>query len=156
MGFPLFVSCSFSLAAFNILSLCLIFVNLISICLDMFLLGFILCGTLDHFLFYLGEIFNSNLFKNFLIHFLFLFLLWHPYSSNVGGFNLVPKVSETILSSFQLFTLFYSSAVISTILFTSSLIHLSPSYILLSVPSRVFLISVIVLFISVCLFFNSP
>ena len=151
-----FVTCSFSLAAFNILSLCLTFVNLISMCLGMFFLGFILCGTLDHFLFYLGEIFNYNLFKYFLIHFLFLFLFWDPYNSNVGGFNLVPKVSETILSSFQLFTLFYSSAVISTILSTSLLIHSSPSYILLSTPSRVFLISVIVLFISVCLFFNPP
>ena len=30
MGFPLYVTCCFSLAAFNILSLCLVFVNLIS------------------------------------------------------------------------------------------------------------------------------
>ena len=46
MGFPLYVTCCFSLAAFNILSLCLIFVSLISMYLGMFLLGFILCGTL--------------------------------------------------------------------------------------------------------------
>ena len=46
MGFPLYVTCCFSLAAFNILSLCLVFVNLISMCLGMFLLGFILYGTL--------------------------------------------------------------------------------------------------------------
>ena len=32
-------------AAFNILSLCLVFVSLISMCLDTFLLGFILYGT---------------------------------------------------------------------------------------------------------------
>ena len=31
MGFPLYVTCSFSLAAFNILSLCLVFVSLISV-----------------------------------------------------------------------------------------------------------------------------
>ena len=43
MEFPLFVTCCFSLAAFNILSLGLIFFSLISVCL-MFLLGFILCG----------------------------------------------------------------------------------------------------------------
>ena len=56
---------------------------------------------------------------------------------------------------FILFTLFCSSEVISTILSSSSLIHSSASDILLLIPSRVFLISVIVLFISVCLFFNS-
>ena len=50
MGFPLYVTCCFSLTAFNILSLCLIFVSLISMCLGVFLLGFIqmrlsaLCG----------------------------------------------------------------------------------------------------------------
>ena len=49
MGFPLYVTCCFSFAAFNILSLCLISVNLISMCLDVFLLGFILYETL-HFL----------------------------------------------------------------------------------------------------------
>ena len=53
-----------------------------------------------------------------------------------------------------LFTLFCSSEVISTILSSSSLIH-SASDILLLIPSRVFLILVIVLFVSVCLFFNS-
>ena len=46
MGFPLYVTCCFSLAAFNILSLCLSFVGLISMCLDGFLLGFVLYGTL--------------------------------------------------------------------------------------------------------------
>jgi len=46
MGFPLYVTCCFSLAAFNILYLCLVFVSLVSMCLGMFLLGFILYGTL--------------------------------------------------------------------------------------------------------------
>jgi len=46
MGIPLCVICCFSLAAFNICSLCLIFVNLINICLGVFHLGFILFGTL--------------------------------------------------------------------------------------------------------------
>ena len=45
-GFPLYVTCCFSLAAFNILSLYLVFVSLTSMCLGMFLLGFILYGTL--------------------------------------------------------------------------------------------------------------
>ena len=39
MGLPLYVMCCFSLAAFNILSLCLVFVSLISICLSVFSLG---------------------------------------------------------------------------------------------------------------------
>src|SRR5574340_864490 len=46
MGIPLCVICCFSLAAFNICSLYLIFVNLINMCLGVFRLGFILFGTL--------------------------------------------------------------------------------------------------------------
>ena len=45
MGIPLCDICHFSLAAFNICSLCLIFVNLINMCLGVFCLGFILFGT---------------------------------------------------------------------------------------------------------------
>ena len=46
MGIPFYVICCFSLAAFNIFSLYLISDSLINMCLGMFLLGFILCGTL--------------------------------------------------------------------------------------------------------------
>ena len=46
MGFPLYVTCCFSLAAFNIPSLCLVLGSLISMCLGVFLLGFILYRTL--------------------------------------------------------------------------------------------------------------
>ena len=46
MGIPLCVICCFSLAAFTICSLCLIFVNLINMCLGVFHLGFILFRTL--------------------------------------------------------------------------------------------------------------
>ena len=49
MGIPLYVIYCFSLAAVNIFSLYLIFDSLINMCLDLFLLGFILYGTL-HFL----------------------------------------------------------------------------------------------------------
>ena len=45
MGIPFCVICCFSLAAFNICSLCLIFVNLINMCLGVFHLGFFLFGT---------------------------------------------------------------------------------------------------------------
>ena len=61
--------------------------SLISMYLGVFLLGFILYGTLhfldliDYFLFRVGEIFNYNLFKNVLILFLFLFFFWDPYNS---------------------------------------------------------------------------
>ena len=58
---------------------------------------------LDYFLFHVGEIFNHNLFKNFLISFLFLFLFWDPYNLNVGVFDIVPEISEIILSSFHSF-----------------------------------------------------
>ena len=107
MGFPLYVTCCFSLAAFNVLSLCLVFVTLISMCLGMFLLRFILYGTLCASCPWLtipfpcwGS-FNYNLFKNFLISFLFLFFLWDPYNANVVAFDIVPEVSETVLSSFH-------------------------------------------------------
>ena len=40
IGSPLDIICSFSLVAFNNFSLSLIFVNLIKICLGLFLLGF--------------------------------------------------------------------------------------------------------------------
>ena len=46
MGVPLYVICPFPLVTFNILSLSLIFVNLTTLCFDVFLLWFILPGTL--------------------------------------------------------------------------------------------------------------
>ena len=61
-----------------------------------------LLDLFDSFLFHVGEVFNCNLFKNFLIPFLFLFSFWDPYNLNVGMLDIVPEVSETILSSFFL------------------------------------------------------
>ena len=46
MGFPVYVTCCFSLVSFSYISLCLVFVSLISIFFGVFLLGFILYGTL--------------------------------------------------------------------------------------------------------------
>ena len=43
-GFPLYITCCFSLAAFNILSLCLVFVSLFSMCLGCFSLGLFCLG----------------------------------------------------------------------------------------------------------------
>ena len=160
MGVSLHVVCCFSLAAFNIFSLYLILlVWLICIlacspwvCTVWDSLGFLDFGGYFHPHF--RKVFNyySNIFSC-------PFFL--SYSS---GTPLIQMLVHLILSHrslklssvlFILFTLFCSSEVISTILSSSSPICSSASYILLLIPSRVFLISVIVLFVSVCLFFNS-
>ena len=60
-----------------------------------------LLDLIDYLPFHVEEIFNYNLFKNFLILFLFLFFFWDPYYSNVVAFDIVPEVSKTILSSFH-------------------------------------------------------
>ena len=76
MGVPLYVICHFSLVAFNILSLSLTFVSLVIMHLVVFLLGFILPGTLcflylvDYFLSHVREVFSYYLFKYFLRSFL--------------------------------------------------------------------------------------
>ena len=51
-------------------------------------------NLIDYFLFHVGEIFNYNFFKNFLIPFLFLFFFWDPYNSSVGAFDIVPEEEE--------------------------------------------------------------
>ena len=105
--------CYFSLAAFNICSLCLIFVNLINMCLEVFHLGCILFGTLSfldlggYFLPHFKEVFNYYLLKYFLMAFLFVFF-WDSYDLNVGAFNIVPGVSEIVLISFNSFFFFLS------------------------------------------------
>ena len=111
MGIPLCVSCCFSLAAFNTCSLCLIFVNLINMCLGVFRpwvypvwdsLGFL--DLSDYFLPHFREIFNYYL-KYFLMVFLFVFF-WDSCDSNVGAFNIVPEVSEVVFISFNYFFFF--------------------------------------------------
>ena len=57
---------------------------------------------IDYFPSHIREVFNYNLFKYFLNPFLFLFF-WDPYNSNVGAFNVVSEVSETVLHSFHSF-----------------------------------------------------
>ena len=162
MGFPLYVTCCYSLDAFNILSLFLIFVSLISMCLGIFLLRFILYGTLCaswnwwnisfSMLGNFSTIISSKIF-------VFTFFLFSSFGNPVTQMlvHLILSQTSLRLSSvlFILLTLFFSSKVISTILSSSSLIYSYASDILLLIPSRVFLILVIVLFVSVCLFFNS-
>ena len=135
MGFRFYVICCFSLSAFNISYLCLIFVSLINMCLRVFPFGFLLLldsllflDLIDYFLTHVRVLSDYNLFKNFFRSFLFLIFFSDPYTSNVGAFNIVPDVSEVILNYFHLFSLFCYSAVISTILSSRSIIHYFVSY----------------------------
>ena len=143
-------------------SLCLVFVSLISMYLGMFLLGSVLYGTLsfldliDYFLSHVRDIFNYNLFKDFLI------CLFFSFSS--AGTPIIQLLVRLLMSQrslrlssvlFILFTLLCSSEVISIILSYRSLVHSSISDILLLIASRLFFISAIVLFVSVYFFFNS-
>ena len=68
---------------------------------------------------------------------------------------MVPEVSETVLSSFHsfYFILLFRSY-FHHFIFQLTDLFFCFRYLLL-IPSRVFLISIIVLFVSVCLFFNS-
>ena len=73
----------------NICSLCLIFVNLINMCLGVFCLGDSL-GFLNlggYFLSHFRDVFNYYILKYCLMAFLFVFFFWDSYDSNVGAFN---------------------------------------------------------------------
>ena len=90
-------------------SLCLIFVSLINLyvswCFSLWVYPiWDALGLLDlggYFLSHFREFFNSNLLKYFLI--LFFSSFWDPYNSNVGAFNSVPEIFETVLNSFHSF-----------------------------------------------------
>ena len=97
MGIALYVICHFPLFAFNILSL--ISVSLTTMCLGVFLLEFILPGTLCAswtWLFpfpLLGSfwLLSLQIFSQVLS--LSLSSFWDPYNVNVGVFNAVSEVS---------------------------------------------------------------
>ena len=92
MGSPLCVICCFSLAAFNICSLCLIFISLINMCFGAFWLGFILFGALwvswtwvaisFPILGKFSAVISSSIFSC-------PFFFWDTYDSNVGVVNIV-------------------------------------------------------------------
>ena len=116
MGFPLYVTCCFSLAAFNILSLCLVLLVWLLCVLVCFSLVYpiwdslCLLDLIDYFLFHVGEIFSYNLYKNFLIPFLFLFL-WDLYNLNVGVLILSQRslrISSVLFHYFYFILLFRS------------------------------------------------
>ena len=108
-------------------------------------LGFL--GLGDYFLPHFREVFNYYLLKYFLMVFLFVFFFWDSYGTPMiqmlGCLTLSQRSLK--LSSFLLihFSFFLSDSFISTILYSTSLILYSASVILLLVPSRVFLISLL-------------
>ena len=142
--------------------LSLIFVSLINLCPSVFLLMFMLYGTLctswswvDISFSMLGNfstIISSNI---FLDPFFFSSSCADPIIQMLVHLMLSQRSLKLSSILFILLSLFCSLAVISIILSSSSLIHYSAFVILLLIPSSVFLISVIVLFITVCLFFSS-
>src|SRR5574337_554281 len=156
MGIPLCVICCFSLATFNICSLCLIFVNLINYVNVSWgvspwvypvwdSLGFLDLG--DYFLPHFREVFNYYLSSIF---------SWSFFLSSSSGTPMIQMLYRLILSwrslrlsSFLLirFSFILSDSFISAILSSNSLILSSASVILLFVASRVFLIAFIALFI---------
>ena len=144
MGIPLYVICCFSLVAFNIFSLYLIFVSLINLCLSIFLVLFILNGTLcfldmgDYFLSHVREIFYYDLFKYFLRPFLYLFFFWNPIIQMLVCLTLFQRSLRLSSFLFILFSLFCSAANISTILSSRSLIPSSASVFLLLITSVYF------------------
>ena len=108
-------------------------------------LGFL--GLGDYFLPHFREVFNYYLLKYFLMVFLFVLFLWDSYDLDVWAFNIVLEVSEIVLISFNSFFFFP----LCFIYFHHSIIYLTyPIFclcFLLLVPSGVFFISFIALFI---------
>ena len=130
--------------------LSLIFVILITVCLIVFLLGFILLGTLCASWTWLTISFPmSGKFSAIISSNIFL----GPFSfSSSSGTPIMWMFVNLMLSQrsfrmfsfvFNLFSISYSTAVISTVLFYISHIHSSASIILLSTPSSVLFISVL-------------
>ena len=112
MGFPLYVTYCFSLVSFNILFVHLVYVSLSSMCLGMFLPGFILYGTVCASWAWLPISF-SMLGKFSMIISSKIFSYSFFFSSSSGTLVIrmlvrfiVPEVSETILSSFHSFLLY--------------------------------------------------
>ena len=114
-------------------------------------LGFLNLG--DYFLLHFREVFDYYLLKYFFTPSSLVYFFWDAYDSNFGSFNIVPVVSGAVPLSLNYFIL----SPICFIYFHHFIFHLtclsSASDTLLSVPSRVFLISAIALFIIDWLFF---
>ena len=86
----------------------------------------------DLFFSLVREVFDCDLFRYLLRPFIFFFLFWDSYSSNVGVFNVVSEFSNTLFIFF--FSLFCSTVQISIILSSRLLVHFSVSVVLLQIP----------------------
>ena len=151
----MYVICPFPLVTFNILSLSLIFVSLITLCFDVFLLGFILPGTLCASWIWLiisfpmlgnfSALISSNIFSG-------------PFSLSYPSVTLIMRMRVCLLlfqrplklSSFIfiLFSYSFFRQLISNILSSSSFFRASALVFVLWIPYSV-------LFISIYLFFSS-
>ena len=86
MGIPLYAIYCFSLVAFNVFSLYLIFVSDYSVSQHVLPWVYLVWDSLhfldlgDYFLSHVREVSYYNLFKYFLRPFLFLFFFWAPYN----------------------------------------------------------------------------
>ena len=143
MGISLCVICCFSLAVFNICSLCLIFVNLINMCLRVFHLGFILFGTL--WVSWTWVIISFPILGKFSTIISSRIFSWSFFLSSSSGLSMIQMFGcltllqrSLRLSSFLLilFSFFLSASFISAILSSTSLILSSVSVILLFVASE--------------------
>ena len=134
MGIPLCVICCFPLAAFNICFLCLIFVNLINMCLGVFHCGFILFGTL--WVSWTWVIISFSILGKFSTIVSSRIFSWSSFLSSSGTpmirmlRHLTLSQRSLRLSSFLLihFSFFLSDSFISTILSSTSLILSSVFY----------------------------
>ena len=159
MGIPLCVVCCFSLAAFNICSMCLIFVNLINMCFGVFCLGFTLFGTL--WVSWTGITISSPILGKFSTIISSSIFSWSFFLSSSSGTPMIQMLGSLTLSqrslrlssfllkeihfnSFFFFPLCFIYFCRSIFYFTNPIFCLRYSTI---VASRVFLISFIALFI---------
>ena len=118
------LTCCFPLAAFHILSFCLVFVSLISVCLGLFHLEFFLYGTLCASWTWLSSSFSMlGKFSTIISSKIFSYPFFYSSSSGTPIIRILVHLMwsqrSLRLSSalFILFTLFCSSQVTSTILF---------------------------------------
>ena len=160
MGIPLYISCCFSLPAFNILSLIFWFHYNMSWCGPLWIgpvLDSVLPGLDACFPSWVRKFFCYHVFK----YALFLFLCFSfsgPQNMNLMVLDVILEVLQVFFLYFYLFFFFfrfsYFSSMISTTLSSRLLVNSSLSHNLL-IPSGVFFISVIIyLMLFFCLFSN--
>ena len=94
IGILLYVIWCFSPVAFNIFSLYLIFINLISIFLCVFLLQFILAGILFFSWTWVTVLYLRDVFSYYLLNYFLKFFLFScgPSNKNVGVFNILLEI----------------------------------------------------------------